>query len=725
MRDAHALHRPRPRQPLHAVRARLGAAGSLAALLLFLAACGGPDKLPLVPQPTATPTPPSADEVAATFFQAWQQGQYSRMYDTLTTGARISTSQDAFVRRYTNIHDGIGETRLAIETQPAVEQSGPAPAASPSALASPAPPPSRTAGVPFKVTRSVAIFGDVSETNELPLVQEQGQWRVAWSPGLIFQGLTSGNAVRQTPRASTRGRILDRNGKPLADNGTVLTVGVVRNQIEDEARLVAALGEVLGMPTDAVKQAYQGGQSDWFMPVAVRPEADRPALAEKLGTVAGAVVQDTPARVYPLADSAAGLTGYVSHPTSDDLRQLASRGYDEHDWVGRVGLEATQEQALAGEKGGSLTIVDQAGKVVRTIAEKSAAPGSDVTLAVDADVQAKASQILGDRTGSVVVLDPRDNSVRALVSHPSFDPNHFILGISDQEWQTLNGPGNALVFRAVESAYPPASTFKVVTMSAGLERGGFKTSDTFDCGLDWNGLPGVTLHNWQQQGTLDLVESLTESCNPAFYTIGLKLDQTDPTILPTFARGFGFGQATGLKGLSENRGLVPDPTWKQQQTGRSWTSGDGVNMAIGQGFLQVTPLQLANAYSALASGGRLRSPLLIQRVGQQVQSAADRGTLPIGDATRAAILEGMQRVVSTPNGTASVAFRGERTPTAAKTGSAENENPDAHAWFVGFQTPDEPRALAVVMVEGGQMGGTTAAPLARQLLDAAYPVLSR
>ncbi|MCA1645751.1 MAG: penicillin-binding protein 2, partial [Chloroflexi bacterium] len=258
------------------------------------------------------------------------------------------------------------------------------------------------------------------------------------------------------------------------------------------------------------------------------------------------------------------------------------------------------------------------------------------------------------------------------------------------------------------------SIFKVITMAAGMEQGGFKTSNTFDCGLDWNGLPSVTLHNWQPQGTLALSEALTESCNPAFYEIGLKLDRQDPTTLPTFARAFGLGQPTRTTGIHEVAGTVPDPTWKEQQFRAAWTAGDGVNLAIGQGYLLATPLQMANAYAALGRGGSLLAPALMAEQDQQTL-----GSLNLGAATLNAILDGMKRVTSTAKGTAYYAFRNEKLPIAAKTGSAENENPDAHAWFVGFTPLDKPTLLVLVMVEGGQHGGTVAAPVARTLIDMA------
>ena len=634
--------------------------------------------------------------MANAFFGAWQQGQYAAMYDLLSTDAQAATARDVFVRRYTNIHQGIGELKLSVQATGPIADGQ----------------------VPFSVSRSLAIFGDLSETNTLPLLQDAtGLWKVAWQPGLIFKGLSATSSVRVTPDLPTRGRLLDRSGKPLADNGTILSVGVVPGEIKDEAGLLKALSEALGLPADVIKQRYQGGQPEWFMPIVDRSDTERGDLQTRIGSIPGVALHDKPARVYPAGSATAHVIGYVGHPTAAELKQLASAGLDETDWIGRSGVEAWAEQRLAGTRGGVIQIVDQNGHVLREIARKASAPGQDITLSLDGAIQNAAVTALGDKRGSIVVLDPRDNSVLALVSEPSFDPNQFVIGLSDEQWKQLNGDQRPLVLRAAESAYPTGSIFKVITMAAGMEHGVAKASDTFDCGLDWNGLPGVTLHNWQAEGTLRLSEALTESCNPAFYEIGLKLDQRDPMLLPNMARTFGLGSPTGIQGVRDVAGTVPDPDWKRQQLGQPWTSGDAVNLAIGQGYVLATPLQMANAYAALARGGALLPPRLVR---DQEQKAL--GALGLNPKTVAAILDGMKRVTSTAQGTAYYAFRDERLPIAAKTGSAENENPDAHAWFVGFTPtpPDKPSLLVLVMVEGGQHGGTVAAPIARSVIDAAY-----
>jgi penicillin-binding protein 2 len=673
---------------------------ALVGCVLLVAGCGLPEPPPATPSPvppTATPVPKRPADTADAFFAAWQQGQYSAMYDLLASASKASTPRDVFVRRYANIHDGTTETKVTVQATGDVDPA--------------------TNQVAFQVTHSLAVFGDVAENNTLQLVQEQDAWKVAWQPGLIYSGLTATSTVRVTPDVPPRGRILDRSEKPLADNGTILNVGVVPGEIKDEPALLSALSAALGLPPETIKQRYQGGQPTWFMPITERPESDRAELQSQVGSVPGVSLQAKAARTYPLGAAAAHVVGYVGHPTAEELRQLASAGYDESDWIGRSGVEAWGQQRLAGTRGGAIQIVDQGGKVLRNVARRAAVPGQDIKLSLDGRIQQEAAKALGDKTGSVVMLDPRDNSLLALASQPSFDPNQFVTGLSDAQWQQLNGPERPLVLRATESAYPTGSIFKVITMAAGIEQAGYKTSNTFDCGMDWNGLPGVTLHNWQPQGKLNLIQALTESCNPAFYEIGLKLDQQDPTILPTYARLFGLGQITRAAGVHEVSGTLPDPTWKQQQLRETWTSGDSVNLAIGQGYLLATPLQMANAYAALARGGKLLAPLLVAD-----QDSQTLGSLNLSAGTLAPILDGMKRVTSTPQGTAYYAFRDEKLPIAAKTGSAENENPDAHAWFVGFTPPDKPTLLALVMIEGGQHGGTVAAPIARSLIDQAYPL---
>lgn len=667
--------------------------------------------------PTATPAAQQLTDTVNRYVQDWQAGKYADMYALLNAKAQASISQDKFVARYTNIASGIGQTGVTVTPQiPA----NPAPTGTPA-----------TINVPFHVTYKLNVLGNVDEDNVLPLTVDNGTWKVAWTPGLIFKDLTTDRIVRYDPVLPTRGNILDRNGNILADQGKILTVGVVPGEIKDEKALLTALSDYLKVPQDQIKKDYAGAQPDWFVPIKDLPLTDKAAAQQKLGNVLGVSLQERERRVYPYGAATSDFVGYVTRATAQDVKNNPGRGWDVGDWIGRAGIEAWGDKVLAGQKGATLAILEADGTtVVRTIAQKEAVPGANILTTVDVNTQIQANKILGDHAGSLVVMDPRDNSIEAISSNPSFDPNLFVLGMSDAQWAQLNGPTRPLLYRPAEGLYPTGSIFKVITLSAGLEKAGFKPSNTFDCGLDWHGPGGIILHNWRAEGTLNLIQSLTASCDPTFYTIGLKLNQIDPNILPTFARAFGLGQPTGTSGLDDAAGLVPDPQWKQKTLGQPWYDGDGINLAIGQGYLLATPLQMANVYSTLANHGKERNPVLVSAIkrpdGTVVQSfqAQVKGTLPVSPTNLGYIYQGMRGVTSTPLGTAYYAWKGSTIPMEAKTGSAENETKKAHAWFVGYTPPENASLLVLVMLEGGELGGEYAAPLGRQIVEYAlqHPV---
>lgn len=328
---------------------------------------------------------------------------------------------------------------------------------------------------------------------------------------------------------------------------------------------------------------------------------------------------------------------------------------------------------------------------------------------------------MGSQAGSVVMLNVQDNSVLALASYPRFDPNLFITGISGADWKKLNDdPLHPFQNRPVASSYPIGSVFKPVTMAAGLEKGGFTADSPFDCNGHWDGLgSGKVLGDWlpQGHGHLTLFQGLFQSCDIVFYELGKKLDSIDPKILPQYARGWGYGQPTGLVGLEEASGQVPDPDWKQANQKDAWYLGDSVNLAIGQGFFLATPLQVANAYSALARGGALMTPVLVSKQGDLGLQAQPKGNISATPATQNLIRQAMKAVVSDPKGTATYAFQGEKFSIAAKTGSAEAQGPDSHAWFASFAPAEQPQVAMVVMVESKGLGSEVAAPVARKILD--------
>ena len=661
----------------------------------------------LLPLLSSCSNKPSPYTVMGLYLRAWEQARYSDMYDLLSSQAQASITREKFIQRYTSITEG--STILSVKTSFNQDEK----------LAQA----DKAADLPFSVTMSTARLGEIKEDNVLPVVLENDRWRVNWSPSLIFKDLTGDNRILFEPEDPLRGSILDRKGRPLATKGKVVSVGVVPGQIKDEAALLAALQQQLQLTPAQVRQAIQNAQPDWFVPLRDISEAQATVVRPKLESLAGITFREKAARVYPNGSTAAHVIGYMSRVTAEELKTLAPKGYSEDDMVGRSGIEAWAEDTLAGERGGRLSVVTPQGDRVKVIAEKPAKDGQEVHLSIDLDLQKLAEDALGPQAGSVVIMDVRDNSILALASFPRFDPNQFILGFSDADWKKLNDdPLHPFQDRPVASSYPIGSVFKVVTMAAALDKAGFTPNSPFDCNGKWTGLGnGVVLGDWlpQGHGHLTLSEGLVESCDIVFYELGKKLDSIDPNILPTYARGFGFGQPTGLVGLPEASGQVPDPAWKQANQKDSWYLGDSVNLAIGQGFFLATPLQVANSYAAMARGGRLMAPVLVgQWTGQGVQyQSQPRGNLPVSPSSLQAIVQAMRKVTSDPKGTAYYAFQGSTLSLAAKTGSAEAGSPDTHAWFASFAPADQPQIVLVAMVEAKGHGAEVAAPVARKILD--------
>ena len=689
----------------------------------------GMDATPVAtpPRPSATPQAaptaekprPIAADTANRFLQAWQQQRYPEMYRLLSAGARQTIAEDRFVSRYQAITLGAGINSLKTSV---------------SAFAEP-PPSTQQVDVAYKVTFQAGRLGEFGDDNKLPLVLENGEWKVEWSPNLIFKDLTPDRQVRFYADDPVRGAVVDRNNVPLAAQGKALTVGVIPGRIKDENLVVQEIAKLLGESnTDAIRQKIKAAKPDWWVPFKDFPLDRQDELQKRFAKADGILVESKSSRVYPNGAVGAHVVGYVATITPEELKTLSAKGYEEGELVGKAGIEYGAEEILSGQRGGRLVIQDAQGDPIRTIAERPAKHGGTIKLSIDINVQKSAEAVLGDKVGSVVMIDPRDNSILALVSRPSYDPNGFIFGFSDQDWKKLSDdPRQPFQPRASLSTYPIGSVYKVITMAAGLERGGYRPNSTFDCNGKWAVLdPRKPQGDWKPQGhgRLDLMQGLVESCDIVFYDVGHKLNQMDPRILPEFSSQFGLGEPTGIQGLPEAKGIVPSPEWKRAALKQEWVPGDAPNLAIGQGYLDATPLQVANIYSTLANGGTLRSPILIKSIvpgdgGPAKEfTAQEKRRVPVSSQNIAVIRESLKRVANGRNGTAMYAFgappaplRPYGHPIAAKTGSAENQHPDAHAWFAGYGPAEEPSVVVVVMIEGGKSGGEFAAPLGRQAFE--------
>ena len=726
-----------PRTPSRAAAGRrrpapLALAVPCAALLALaaaaLTACDGES-------PRATgPDLSTPASTARTFLARWRAGDYDGMYDLLSPGAQERITRERFVTRHGDIAAEMTATGLSYRL--GGEGPGGAAAAQGEAAAG------NAVEVPFSVVYQTTAFGPLPVENRMPVVRDQDGWRVDWDPTVIFPELTTGTLVRLIPLLPTRGTIYDRHGTPLAYEGTLTVVGTSKQAITDRALLVRTLAETLQMDPRQIEQRIdQDVPEYYFIPIATLPWNAPQELRDRLFllsiNVPGLILREQPARIYPHGTLAAHVLGYLTEITAEELEEWQAYGYRAGDLVGRAGLEGTFERLLAGRRGARLTVISGDGHVVATLAEQPAVDGWDVHTSLDVRAQAAAEAALGDSPGAAVLLDVRDNSVVAMASHPTFDPNAFIRGLSQEEVDRLfNGPEHPLLNRATQALYPPGSTFKVITAAAGIDHAGYTADSRLPCPPVWFGLgPNEPKRNWQSQdlGAITIAEGLMTSCNPVFYQIALDLDHRDPTILPQLVRDFGFGRPTGLLGLPEEAGTAPGPDWKERELGEPWYSGDSVNMGIGQGYLNATPLQIVNYYAALAGPALLRTPVLVTRLTppagappvdgapppqETAFQAREIRRLPISEAALAVIRQGTAMVVADPRGTAYRSFAGSPVPAAGKSGTAEDAGLQSHALFVAYAPRDAAQAAGIVVLDKGESGSLEAGPMVRRMLEA-------
>ncbi len=696
----------------------------LPVVLLIISACGASGG---EPASQATPEPPKTPlETAQRYLDLWQRQEYGEMYSLVSAEARVTISKEDFITRYTSIAEVATITGIDFEIGPNVVD--------------------EDTEIPVSVTVHTSFFGDIKQGQRIILVQEEisapasagetparsEEWQVKWSPSLIFTELDDRSLVHFFTEVPRRGSILDRNGKELAVDAQLPVIGFVPDLITDKEALISGLASALNVSESDVRaQVETDLPSYYFIPVITLPygtaaeELDRFYALSDLGVV----VRDEVQRIYPNGDSAAHVLGYMAEVNAEQLEELEPKGYRAGDMIGAFGLELQFDEVLAGERGGTLATITPEGTVSRTIAEKPDRPGKDLILTLDTDAQKTAESSLGERVGSIVVMDPRDNAVLALASYPRFDPQALTDGLSVEEYNRLDTDDRQpFLHRPLLATYPPGSTFKPVTLAAGLEKAGVSASETFPCVPVWTGLgEDFPKNNWQtvDRGYLTPAQGLMASCNPVFYEIALRLDHVDTAILPEFARGFGYGQLTGINGLDEAPGVVPNDQWKQQNQGEPWYSGDSVNMGIGQGFLLVTPLQIANAYSAVANGGVLRKPLLVRSIAEPGGAAAQEfkaeeiAPLPLSEATLAEIRSGLTLVIQNPGGTSYQVFATSSLDVAGKSGTAEDIAFGAnHVFFVAYANRSEPSVLALIALEEGKLSSAEAGPKARTILEA-------
>lgn len=528
--------------------------------------------------------------------------------------------------------------------------------------------------------------------------------------------LADNNRVRLIPRQPERGNILDRKGRIMAGNRLSYAVFLwpISNSQQEWETILPRLAKTLNIPLKNIQARLE--QAGYSSPVLVRiarglSPAQVTALAEFSQELKGVQVQAEAVRNYPYGDLGAHVLGYTGEMSDEDLKAQQDAGYRLGDVIGQMGVEAAFEQQLRGEWGGQQVEVDGAGRVLRVLGEKQARAGNDVQLTLDLDIQRAAERALGNRKGAIVAIDPRNGAVLAMVSRPAFDPNLFSTYITDAQWQQLQSKEFPFVNRALQG-YPPASTFKIVTTTAAIESGSYAPGTVLGT-FPYLEVGGIQFWDWNRAGfgPLDFPGAMAWSSDTFFYQTALGMGEKP---LIQWTRRYGFGQKTGIEiGKEESAGLVPDEAWKQAELKEPWYAGDSVNMSIGQGYLQSSPLQVAVMFAVAANGGSRVKPHLL--LGNE-EARNWREPLNISKETLQILKEGLRMVVT--SGTGQAVTAPDLPSISGKSGTAEDPPRQSHSWFGAFGPTDKPEIVVVAFGENsGGGGGKVAAPMVRQVLE--------
>ncbi len=707
---------------------------ALGLVALLLTACGtpassSPGSPTELPEPLIlTDSAPDPEQAARDYLNAWKVRDYDSMYNMLSPLTQDGITQEAFAERYDQIWKSAALTGLDYEIVS-------------SFVLNP-----RQSQVRLQTALHSLAAGDINRDLQMDLTLVDDAWTVAWSDGLILPELESGRNLFLDVVTPTRANIYDRNGLALAADSEAVALWIVPNQIGDEDAeldMLSTLRRLMDYPSnDSIQFLYdQIRGTDFRVNLGEVPLEAFQQVQGTLASVGGVQWGNYDTRLYFEGGLAPHSLGYITWIQEEDLQDYLVQGYQGDEFVGQIGLEYWYEEPLRGRPGGTLYTTDAAGRPNTAIASQESEPPFAVYTTLDRELQVHTQQALedSDLTGAVVVLDRDTGAVLAIASTPDFNPNLFDTGNPNsasglsEMFQTPNDP---LLNRATVGAYAPGSVFKTITMAAALESGVYEPDTIYNCGLEFKELGGITLYDWRFEkglggwGDITLQEALERSCNPYFYHIGLDLHNRGlETAISDMAKGFGLGSATEIE-ISEQAGLVPDPETKLALFEQEWAQGDSVQLAIGQSFLQVTPLQVARMIAAIGNGGTLYQPQIVDRVESaegEILSEFEpivQGTVPVSAENLEAIQEAMVGVVRDSKGTARSVFLGLNLDIAGKTGTAQTGDfTDPHAWFAAYtfeEREDIPDIVVIVVLEFQGEGSEWAAPVARRVIESHF-----
>lgn len=683
----------------------------LLVIVAILTACKPGSGHTFLPTPNANVTSVPDPQIAAeNYLKYWQDENYSAMYALLTGVSRDAITTEAFEKVYHDASNSLTLKNLDYTIS--------------SVLRNP-----NSAQVLYKILFHTNLLGEIDREMTMNLSLEDNAWWVQWDQALILPELHSGNKLSLVYDIPARGNIYDRKGNTLVAQTDAYSVGVMSDQIipDQENGLLDQLYKLLGISTENMRTLIDNSQPG-YVALGEAPKEEVDKRSSVLLSFGGMVLREFSARYYYDGGIAPQSIGYVLSISKDDLEKYQRNGYQGNEKIGADGLERWGEPYLAGEHGGTLYVMDANGQPVTRIAEKDPTPSQSITTTIDKDLQDKIQKSFGDYRGAAVVLERNTGKILAIASAPGFDPNLFeptnynngLLG------NLLNNPERPLYNRATQGVYPLGSVFKIITMSAALESGAFTVDSKYDCQYFFTELAGFTGEDWTYKkevppsGMLTLPQGLMRSCNPYFYHIGYYLYETLGYTgdVANMARGFGLGSPTGIVELAEESGSIPDPT----------SANDAVQMAIGQGAMLVTPLQVARFVAAVGNGGTLYRPQMVEKITKidgidsMVFTPEAQGTLPVKAETLKAVQDAMKLVVYDKRGTAYYVLANLPYKIAGKTGTATTPTGggNSHAWFAGYtdeNRPNQPDIAVVVLIENGGEGSEMAAPFFRRIVQ--------
>jgi len=551
--------------------------------------------------------------------------------------------------------------------------------------------------------------------------------------GDYYEGLSRNNRMRFMYIKAPRGRIVDRQGVVLADNRPSYNITVIPEDIADVKSIASRVAELLGKDAQEIETKIKGALSRPYDPIYIAKDMSFEQLARvemDSFNLPGISIDAESERDYLYKDLLSHTLGFVGEISAKELKSKAKSGYMQRDEIGKTGVEAVCEEILRGKKGNIAFEVDALGRKIKVLEERPPVKGGEVKLTVDSRLQSIARAALGDKPGAIVAMVPATGEVLAMASSPTFDPAIFLTPLTPEMWKEIMGnPLHPLENRALRGQYAPGSIFKVIVSLAGLSEGVIAPQDRVFCSGYYN-LGSHTFRCWRKagHGSVDFIRGLGESCDVYFYTLGrsLGIDQ-----IARYATDLGLGRTTGIE-LNESSGIMPSQAWKRKRFkggAGKWFPGDTLNTSIGQGYIMVTPIQVAKAMSAVVNGGKVMVPHVLTSTPPVMEK-----DLAISPKTLSDIKTALRYVVQGDSGTARV-LKDPMFSIGGKTGTAQvarlltSKLPDEsdipyhmrdHAWFFGFSPVETPEIVVVAVAEHGGHGGAVAAPMVGEVIKGYY-----